>query len=355
MKRLLLLLTLCCLLCGCSSIFDGSYHSRTFHEEQGSHIQSTTITAQDTQTLRTVMEDLVTSGTSSAVINVTDFSSGDVKDAMASVSDYIQTTFPLGAWAVDTLTYEIGPSGSMHAVSVSITYLHSRAELRQVQNAANTQAASTAIGQALEDCETGLVLLVEQYEPTDYAQLVADFADNNPHLVMESPQVLATCYPERGSSRVVELYFTYQTSRESLRNMQNQVQPVFSAARLYVSGDGSQQQKFSQLYAFLMERFDYTVETSITPAYSLLRHGVGDSSAFATVYAAMCRRADLTCLVITGTRDGEPWTWNMICDNGAYYHVDLLRSSESGRLTPLTDEEMGGYVWDYSAYPKSAE
>ena len=354
MKRLILLLALCCLLCGCSSMFDGSYHSRTFHEEQGSHIQSTTITAADPQSLRTVMEDLVSSGTTTTVINVTDFD-GDVDTAMATISDYIRTTYPLGAWAVDTLTYEIGPSGSMHAISVSITYLRSRAELRQVQTVEDIKAARNAIGSALESCEAGLVLLVEQYFPTDFAQLVADFADENPHLVMESPQVLATCYPDQGSSRVVELYFTYQTSRESLRNMQNQVQPVFSAARLYVSGEGSEHQKFTQLYAFLMERFDYTLETSITPAYSLLRHGVGDSSAFATVYAAMCRRAELGCLVITGTRDGEPWTWNMICDNGMYYHVDLLRCAESGRLLALTDKEMSGYVWDYSAYPPATE
>ena len=351
MKRLILLLALCGLLCGCSSVFDGSYHSRTFHEEQGSHIQSTTITASDAESLRTVMEDLVSSGTSSAVINVTDFGPGSVETAMASVSDYIRTSFPLGAWAVDTLDYEIGPSGSMHAISVSITYLHSRAELRRVRTVADTQAAEAAIGQALEECETSLVLLVEQYSQTDFAQLAADFADENPNLVMESPQVLVSCYPERGSSRVVEMFFTYQTSREALRNMQNQVQPVFSAARLYVSGDGSDLQKYSQLYSFLMERFDYTHETSITPAYSLLSHGVGDSKAFATVYAAMCRRSDLECLVITGTRDGEPWSWNMICDNGRYYHVDLLRCAEKGRLTAMTDEEMSGYVWDYSAYP----
>ena len=102
-----------------------------------------------------------------------------------------------------------------------------------------------------------------------------------------------------------------------------------------------------------MERFDYTLETSITPAYSLLGHGVGDSKAFATVYAAMCRRADLECLVITGTRDGEPWTWNMVCDDGTYYHLDLL-SSHRG-FQELTDNEMEGYVWDYSAYPEAGK
>ena len=350
MKRLLFLLALCLGLCGCDSVFDGSYHSRTFHEEQGSHIQST-ITATDIESLQAVMEDLVSSGTVNAVINVTDFDSGAVKSAMKAVSDYIRASYPLGAWAVDDLSYEIGNSGGMHAISVNISYLHSRAQIRRVQTVADVDAAETAIGQALSDCETGIVLLVEQYEKTDFAQLVADFADANPNHVMEMPQVLAGVYPEKGATRVVELNFTYQTSRESLRNMQNQVQPVFSAAKLYVSGDGSDLQKFSQLYGFLMERFDYTLETSITPSYSLLRHGVGDSKAFATVYAAMCRRADLECLVITGTRDGEPWTWNMVCDDGQYYHVDLLQSA--GGFQELTDDEMDGYVWDYSAFPEA--
>ena len=353
MKRLFPFLLACLILSGCSAVFDGNYHSRTFHEEQGSHIQSNTITAHDSQSLQTVMEDLIASGTTSAVINVTDFGPGKAEDAMKAVSDYVCSTYPLGAWAVNELTYEVGPSGSMYAISVNISYLHSRAELRRVQTVTNMDAAAAAIGQALENCDTGLVLLVEDYTQRDFAQQVSDFADTNPDLVMEVPQVLSGVYPDDGKSRVVELFFTYQTSREALRNMQDQVQPVFSAARLYVSGDGSDRQKFSQLSAFLMERFDYTVETSITPAYSLLRHGVGDSRAFATVYAAMCSQADLTCLVITGTRDGAPWTWNMICDDGHYYHVDLLRYAENGRLSAVTDAEMEGYVWDYSAYPTS--
>jgi len=123
----------------------------------------------------------------------------------------------------------------------------------------------------------------------------------------------------------MELTFTYQTSRDALRQMQSQVKPVFDAASLYVSGDGEDRQKLSQLYAFLMERFDYKIETSITPAYSLLRHGVGDSRAFATVYAAMCRLAGLECMTVTGTHAGDPWTWNIVLDEkGGPNHVSNL-------------------------------
>ena len=183
-----------------------------------------------------------------------------------------------------------------------------------------------------------------------FAQFVQDYAEENPQTVMEIPQVSQSSYGT-GKDRVVELIFTYQTNRDSLRRMQSQVQPVFDSASLYVSGEGEDFQKFSQLFGFLMERFDYKFETSITPAYSLLRHGVGDSRAFATVYAAMCRSAGLECMTVTGTRSGEPWTWNIILDNGCYYHVDLLRSSANGQFREYTDRELGNYVWDYSAYP----
>ena len=194
------------------------------------------------------------------------------------------------------------------------------------------------------------MILVDEYEIRDFTQFVQDYAEENPQTVMEIPQVSQSSYGT-GRDRVLELIFTYQTSRDSLRRMQTQVQPVFDAATLYVSGEGEDIQKFSQLYGFLMERFEYKVETSITPAYSLLRHGVGDSRAFATVYASMCRSAGLECMTITGTRSGEPWTWNIVLDNGGYYHVDLLRSNAKGQFGEYTDAEMGNYVWDYSGYP----
>ena len=237
------------------------------------------------------------------------------------------------------------------AVAVSISYRHGAMEIRTIREVSGSGEAADEIVKALNNFDAGVVLLVDDYVTMDVTQLVRDHAEKHPEAVMETPQVMAAAYGA-GSSRVVEVTFTYQTGRDALRQMQSQVKPVFDAASLYVSGDGEDHQKLSQLYAFLMERFDYKIETSITPAYSLLRHGVGDSRAFATVYAAMCRLAGLECMTVTGTHAGEPWTWNIVLDAGHYYHVDLLRCSELGGYREFTDQEMSGYVWDYTAYPE---
>ena len=355
MKRRIICLAaaLSLLLSGCGIWMDGNYVSVTPHEEQTSGVQSGVISASNYMELRNALTQMVDSGTESAVINVAEYNQSTVESGISMAAQYIKTMYPVGAYAVDEIQYEIGSGGGKPAVSVSITYIHGRSEIRKIQKVQDMAGVQDKIAEALEKCESGVVLLVKGYEWTDVAQFVEDYAALHPDIVMETPQVAVGVYPEMGISRVLELKFTYQTSRESLRQMQEQVEPYFASASLYVSGNGSDTQKYAQLYAFLMERYDYKFETSITPAYSLLCHGVGDGEAFATVYAAMCRQAGLECQVVTGTKAGEPWWWNMVCDDGVYYHVDLLACNAAGGFREMTDAQMEGYVWDYSAYTPS--
>lgn len=348
-KMLPLLVALCLLLTGCG-LFDGSYLSITPHEEQTHYIQTEVVSANNYRQLQTAVEDMVASGSETGVIHVADFDQEVVENNMANISRYIRQTYPIGAYAVEDIRYEIGTNSGRPAIALVITYRHSRVEIQKIRKVQTMDGAQSVIGDALEACHSGVVLQIANYLEVDFAQIVETYVEENPDAVMEMPQVAVGIYGN-GKSRVVELSFTYQTSRDALRSMQEQVKPVFDSAALYVSGEGSESQKLSQLYGFLMERFEYTMETSITPAYSLLVHGVGDSRAFALVYAAMCRQAGLECQIVTGTRMGEPWTWNIVLDNGNYYHLDLIRSSYSGGFREYTDGDMTGYVWDYSAYP----
>ena len=349
-KLLPLLLALSLLLTGCGWM-DGRYSSVTPHLEQRQDTQPEVIVASDYLDLMDALEEMIQSGSESGVINVADYPADAVENGMGIAVKYATEAYPVGAYAVDRIDYEIGANGGLPAVAVTIAYRHSPMEIRTIREVSDSGEAAEEIVKALKNFDASVVLLVDRYAPMDFTQLVRDHAEEHPETVMETPQVTAAAYGA-GSSRVVELTFTYQTSRDALRQMQSQVKPVFDAASLYVSGDGEDRQKLSQLYAFLMERFDYKIETSITPAYSLLRHGVGDSRAFATVYAAMCRLAGLECMTVTGTHAGDPWTWNIVLDGGQYYHVDLLRCSELGGYHEFADPEMSGYVWDYTAYPE---
>ena len=348
--RMIALLTGICLLLGGCGWLDGTYVSVTPHQQQSGSVRTENLTVSNYDQLQNVMESVVSKGTESCVINVINYEQDNLEANVASVVQRTQRVYPIGAYAVERIGYEIGRNTGKTAIALDIDYRHSRNEIRNIQKAKDLDAARKYVGQSLENYDTILVMELAEYEDMDYTQVVQDYALEHPQNVMEIPQVTWETYGV-GVSRVVELTFFYQTSRDALRTMQTQVQPVFDSAVLYVSGEGAQQQKFAQLYAFLMERYDYKLETSITPAYSLLRHGVGDSRAFATVYAAMCRDAGLECMVVAGTRNGDPRIWNIIQAENGYYHVDLLACEEAGKFQIMTDDRMNGYVWDYSAYP----
>ena len=335
---------------GCSWM-GGGYVSVTPHREQTAEVQTGSLAASTYTQLRSILAELAETGVENAVIHVPEYDAAELEMDMKNGIRYISEILPVGAYAIDKVDYEIGTSAGQPALSVSITYLHGRSELRQLRDAEDMEDVKTIIRETLADCDDSVVINVHKYAEVDIVQFVADYAAENPNVVMEIPQVAIGFYPEQGIRRVLELKFTYQTSRDVLRSMQSQVRRIFTSASLYVNQNDAETQKYEQLFNFLMERFNYKIETSITPSYSLLSHGVGDGRAFANVYTAMCRSAGLDCRTVTGTRNGEAWYWNLICEEGRYYHVDLLSSSEAGELERRTDREMDGYVWDYSAYP----
>lgn len=349
--RLCPLLLAVLLLAGCS-LFDGQYVRVTPHEMQSVKNQEASPTVNNYMDLRRSLVEMVAAGRESMVILTQDYPETALEDNMAGAREYICSYDPVGAYAVEDMTYEIGTKSGLTAVAVTIAYRHSQSDIRGITHLDGMDRLEQTVLNALEAIDFRKVMLVSGYRTTDFSQMVQDLSQYSPQTVMECPQVTADIYG-KGTTKLVELTFSYENGRDALKQMRGQVSDVFNAAALYVSGDGSDFQKYSQLYSFLMDRFSYTMESSITPAYSLLRHGVGDSRAFANVYGAMCRSAGLECLTVTGTRNGDPWTWNMICDNGSYYHLDLTRCKEEGQFWERTDDAMTGYVWDYSAFPES--
>ena len=355
MKRFLGLLLAVSLLCSGCSLFRGSYVSVTPHQYTGADKESKSISAGNYEELCAALKSMIRDGLENFIIDVSAYKTTALESDMGQAVSYVRQFDPIGAYAVETVRYAFGTSGMVPAVAVEIEYRHGASELRQLQSVRDMDTVEIRIGQALERCDTTLILLVNNYASLDLQQVTQDYAEAHPDTVMEVPTLVVETYPSSGDVRVLAMRFNYQNSRDDLRQMKQQVTPVFTSAALYVSGDDAVERKFSQLYAFLRERFgEYQIKTSITPAYSLLRHGVGDSRAFATVYARMCAEAGLGCQVITGTRDGEAWCWNLICCEGDYYHVDLLDEEESGQFRMRTDDQMERYVWDYSAYEPSA-
>lgn len=340
---------LCLMLAGCSFWLQDTYISVKPYHVQEAGKEYEVITAKSYMDIRYALEGMVTDCVKSAIIAVPDFDEKTVDYYMSVATNYIIKNNAICAYAVDQISYEIGTSGGEMAIAVDIAYNYSRNTILRLKRVEDAGAAVEEMEAALQQYETEITLVISDYRETDFLQLAQDYVDENPQLCVEMPQLNVTLYPESGKERVLVLSFTYWNSREVLRSMQNNVQEAFS--QLKVTGDTAQL-KAVGLYNYLMSQHDYKVETSITPSYSLLRHGVGDSKAFATIYAAMCRQIGVDCRVVSGARGGEAWHWNVIRDGEEVYYVDILRCMDNGTFALLQESQMKGYVWDYSAYRK---
>lgn len=336
------------LLSGCGWM-DGSYVSVTPHQVGlGQTGEGAVHAVRNYTELRGMLIGMIDSGTEEALFSLAEYPREEVSEDLLRAVDYVQGIYPVGAYAVETIDYNFGTGLGASALSVDITYRRSRAQIEGIRTVRWISGAKKEVEDALDQFADTLVLQIAGYQETDFSAMILDYAQQNPDRVMEVPRVSVRTFPDQGETRVVELSFHYRTDRSELRAMREQVQPVFSSAALYVSGGAGEWTKFSQLYTFLTERSEYTAGSTITPAWSLLCQGVGDSRAFSQVYAAMCSRIGLEARVVSGRCGGELHWWNLVRIDGSWYHLDLMTDK---RFAPRTDELMTGYEWDRTAYP----
>lgn len=350
LRRITAALLGCLLLCGCSWM-NGSYVSVTPHQVGYIRTDDEPFVVSSFLQLRSALTGLIDAGGQRAVITLVNYPENQILSDMENAIIYASSVYPIGAYAVDTITYEHSSSGQ-ETVSVTVSYRRSKAEIDQIRNVRGQKGAEAAIAEALQEFQHSLVLQITGYEDTDFLQYAEDYCALHPDLVMETPLVTAQIYPEEGPARILALQFAYENGRDQLRSMRDEIAPVFSSAQLYVAPEAEDDVKLGQLYHFLMQRADYTFQRSQTPAYSLLTYGIGDSKAFADVYAAMCRQVGLEAVTVSGTCDGNPRSWNIVRCGERFFHIDLLRSYQGDGFRLYGDSDMSNYVWDYAAYPE---
>lgn len=351
MRLIAMLLAFSLMLTGCNWM-TGAYSSIRPHTQSYSPANRDTpsSTATTFLELRSAVCDLIDDGQERGLILLEDYDLQNLQTDVLSVVEYALESYPLGCYALEDLLWELGSSGSDPVLHLTLSYRINRNTISSIQKARTSSAARPLIHQAMAACEALLVFQVGSYSDTDFLQIVRDYAQKNADIVMEMPQVILSTYPEEGTRRLVEMKFSYQNSREQLRAMQQDVQQVTQSAMWYLLPNHTPMEHYAQLYTFLMERFEYRLESSITPAYSLLLDGIGDSNAFASVYHMLCQKAGLYSQIVSGKRNGENWYWNLIYDGEQYYHVDLL---SSGEFLPLEDWKLEAYAWNRSSYPAS--
>ena len=114
--RLMILCLICTLALGGCGWPDGSYHSVTPHREQSAGIRTENLTVSNYEELLDAMEAVVSRGTENCVINVVNYDLFQLEENLPNASHYIRKVFPVGAYAVESLEYEVGSNTGKTAI-----------------------------------------------------------------------------------------------------------------------------------------------------------------------------------------------------------------------------------------------
>ena len=369
MKRLIAISLLLCLLfsltaCGSELVHD-DYLSVKPHVEQV--LPDPTPTGEEEppvvsnrNELRGAVLSCIRDWTEHGTILVRDYY-GDISADLTETVRYATEEEPIGAFAVDYADYELSGTGEDGTISLRLVFRRSAAEVDAIVTVNGNASAFGKIQQALTNYDTALTLRVRNFEPVDLPAAIRTYCLEHPESVLALPELSAEVYPNEGGTRIVELHFTYPGERDELRRMQSSVSTILSSASSYVHSGKMEAERAALLFRFLTGRLRYSItDTAPTmPAYSLLCQGIAHSLSFSSVFNAECGTAGLECRMMEGTLNGQPRYWNLLCIDGEYYHVDLMRAVERGEteLTLLTSAELReeGYIWDESSHPATPE
>lgn len=211
------------LLSGCGWM-DGSYVSVTPHQVGQSHnTGGSASTVSSYAELRSALIGLIDAGSSKGLFTLSSYPRADAETDMERAVEYAMGVYPIGAYAVEAIDYAFGTGPGAGAISVDISYRYTLAQIEQIRTVRWISGAEEEVEDAVDECADSLVLQISGYQDVDFGEIVREYARMYPERVMEVPEVEVAIYPDRGDTRVVELRFSYRTSREQLRSMREQV------------------------------------------------------------------------------------------------------------------------------------
>ena len=167
-RKWIWVLALSLLLSGCSWA-NQSFVSVEPHREQRQSQQTDVAEASNYLQLLQALEHIIASGTEVAAVKVPNYPQEGIEHGMnRAVTNSLQND-PVGSYAVEGISYELGTSNGVPAISFNISYRHNRSEIQRIRKAADTEAAERIVSEALKGYEPSIVILVEKYEKRDFA------------------------------------------------------------------------------------------------------------------------------------------------------------------------------------------
>ncbi|MBE6914869.1 MAG: hypothetical protein E7472_08085 [Ruminococcaceae bacterium] len=362
MKKKILSLLLAALMlltaAGCASVFEADYyHEEDFSGDLG-NVPGTATEISNYNMLKTALTNLIIRHEERGEFRFSNYAGRPSEDLAAACFE-IRTTNPLGAYAVETLTYETNRVVSFYVADVYISYKRTAQEIQSIQYANTQSDFRERLIKAVDSYQNGAV--IRMFSPAVDEDYIIDtvrrhYYDDPVTTVLE-PKVRVESFPNEGENRVYDIQISYALPFDRIIPMS-----LALDGKIYSAASAMQQTEPAKL---ALEAAAYLSmlcsEQSEKPNYPDTAYGVflaqnADARGFALAYRALCDRLGIECTVVegvVGTMGAQPHFWNIICLGDAFYHVDVSAFAANPAAAFLLSDSLlwGKYIWDTAEYP----
>ena len=312
-KQLLALsLASCLLLTGCRDMLNRSYESSADHVDKPFTAEDPSVLqAENYQELVSAVLYLVSQGREEGTIQLHNYP-GDVEQALNTACLEVAQEDPLGAYSVDYIKHTCTRVVSYHQAAVTIRYRRSQEQLHSMVNVTGAGAIRAELQSAMAEFSSEVVLRVAYFaqDEASIQDLIRQAYYDAPATALGLPQARVNLYPDSGQERVVEILLTYPEDTAALLRKRDEL--AARAADLIKPMTGLDERGAAlRTAALLREQTQYDPQGGTT-AYDALTAGAADSEGLALAYALLARQCGVTCEVVEGTRQEQPWFWNEI-------------------------------------------
>ena len=345
-------------LCGCRSAFERDYYYETPYSGDIGPRSDQATEIRNYSMLKTALTSMITNHTEKGEFRFSSYN-GSLSEDLAAACFEIKSDHPLGAYAVESLSYDTSYVVSYYVATIYISYKRTAEELSGIVYSTTAEDFDASVRRAVEDFEPELVIrcFFPDIDELHIRKTVQRFAFDNPVTVPSEPAVEVTSYPAEGTNRIYDVLFRYGLDRQRSADMAEAVTERLEAyAAAQEESEPARQALACARYLSERTAGGSGEGSYVDTAFGALVLENADSRGLALAYRALCDAVGLDCTVVEGAFGSfgtEPHFWNIIALDGDYYHVDVSAMAEDpARAFLLSDDaRWGRYIWEPEDYP----
>ena len=362
MKRLLcaLLAGLTLLaLSGCRSAFERDYYYETPYSGDIGIRSDTATEIRNYSMLKTALTNMITKHTERSELRFSSYN-GNVSEDLAAACFEIKSEHPLGAYAVETLSYDTSYVVSYYVANIYISYKRTPEELSRIVYTTTVDDFDDNVRRAVDAAAPELVIrcFSQDVDEAHIEGLVRRYYYDNPVALATEPETEVTRYPAEGANGIFAVRFRYSVDAQRAAEMRQLTESALGGAAAAMT-ETEPPELALEAARWLSENCAKRTGRYADTAYGALVLRGADSEGMALAYRALCTHLGLDCTVVKGTFGSmttEPHFWNIIKLDGDSYHVDVSAMDEDPAAAFLLndDELWGRYIWEIADYPACA-